>query len=274
MSQEINSVAVVPSVMRFERVQTILESEPALRERLGPKDQAVYKRNQERHFFSKGVVAVTCALAQKRIDAHSANRNIVLSVASSVLGIGSDKAPVLKITQPVRQPVKQPVKVKEAKKPEVKALPAPVPATVPKPAPPKPKAPKAAPKPKAPKATVPKPEPPAPVPAPAPVQVQPPAPAAPATQPAAVEPAPVEEVEPLQQVPGYYIYTTIYALLAPAFQLMELGDNTPGAEQRKGKLGSLLEDVYKLKDVAVPLPPNMLPPSLKDGQSASSNSKG
>lgn len=253
MSQDDTSIADVPSVMRFERVQTILESEPALRERLGPKDQPVFKkRNQEKHMFSRGVVAVTLALHKKGIDAHDADRYAVLSVAADVLEDLSKrpatiKSPAKSAPKAAPKPPKKPaVKAPARPKPKVKAKPAPAAKPV---EPPVVQAPAPAPAPEPPKA-----------PAPAPVQG-----AAPEIDP---------DADANQQAPLFYIYLTVFSLLAPVKNFLELGDNQPGADQRMAKLDSLIEEVYKLRDVAVPLPPNMLPSSLKDGQNTATSSKG
>jgi hypothetical protein len=58
-----------PSVMRYDRVQQIIESDRALAAYLGPKDQEIEKRNGEKNYYRRGVVIVTEALHAKGVDA-------------------------------------------------------------------------------------------------------------------------------------------------------------------------------------------------------------
>lgn len=207
MTQENASVATapgskLPSVMRYDRVQAILDSDPALKPFLGPKDQEVIKRNGEKHRYNRGVVTVTNALHERGFDAHNTNKNVVLSLAFDIL---RDKAP--KAAMPEKPKVEKP-KV-EKPKPEPKAEPAP-----------KPKAPKI---PKAPKApSVPK----------------KPEPKAPAPEPVAAAPTPAGAVPPTAPAPiskpgfVYYIYGTALSHAVTIYKTLEIGDRMPGAEAR------------------------------------------
>ena len=243
--------------MRFERVQNFLEADPTLRERLGPKDHPVNNRSQEKHFFSKGVVAVTLTLHEKGLDAHTANKFTILEIAQEVLkSNGEIKMLSLKI-EPDKNGAEE-----QAPAPVVLVTePAPVPA-VPAtglPAPPIKRKRGRPPKPKPPLEVAVKPEQ-APVPT---TQVQTPPPeklpqALPESAHPPLSPQPRTDV----QLPVFYPFPVVFAQLAAAYNILQMADNQPGADQRQAKLDSLIVDVLNLKDIAVPLPPAMTPPSL------------
>lgn len=239
MSQE-NSpkgTAVVskgPSVMRYDRVQTILEAEPAFRDRLGPKDQEVMKRNGQPQRFAKSVIEVTRRLHVNGIDAHTANKPLVLRLADEVLSsLKSGGSAPKRPTEPKPAAEPKPAKVKSIK--------AAKPATEPE-------------KPVASRKRV-KPEP-------------APSPAAPET--ATVIPAQVAPAETAsggnQQVTTTYIFLSVLTLLHSAYNLLQTFDREPGAEKRQEKLADQMEEVYRLRDVPVPVPVNTIPPTLKNGQ--------
>ncbi len=85
MDQSKRVQAKPPTVMRYERVQDILQVEPVFRCRLGEKTFPVIKRNNEKVFFSKEVVRVTDAVHAEGLDAHNAPKNDVLRIAAQVL---------------------------------------------------------------------------------------------------------------------------------------------------------------------------------------------
>lgn len=211
--------------MRYDRVQSILEAERAFKDRLGPKDTEVTKRNGQPQRFAKSVIEVTRRLHANGIDAHTADKSLVVRLADEVLSSFKTNA--------------VPKKPAEVKPPDAKlAEPRPVKAKA------KPEKPKRA-----------KPETPAPAPAPtvdlAPAPVSPAAPVAPA-------PAP-----PLTTT---YIFLSVLTLLHSAYNLLQMFDREPGAEKRQEKLAEQMEEMYKLRDVPVPIPVNTIPTSLKNGQ--------
>lgn len=226
--------------MRYDRVQAILEHEPALKDSLGPKDQEIIKRNKEKHFYSRGVVTVTAALHDRGFDAHNADRSTVLHVAAEVLGALKDK--------PAKPPTVKPV----VPKPVPKPAPAPKAEVKLKPTRPKPK-PKAKPEPVT--AT--------------PVAENPPAvkSSAPALSTATANGAPTDD-----RVPVYYIYATGLSLVLGLRKILEM-DQSPGFEARQQKVDDLYSEMYKLRDVAIPIPADMMPPSL-NAKSSAEHSKG
>ena len=242
--------------MRFERVQALLEAEPAFRDRIGPKDQKIEKKNQT-FLFSKGTIEVTRHLHQNGYDAHNADRTIVVAAASLVL---KQLAPA----KPTRKPVKpvKPVKLVKLAKP-VKAK-AKRPVTAPAQASAARDGPPAAKKPEPPAAKKPEPQPETKLHEPA---RKPEQPAAAAAEPAqdGPPPPPAPATDP-GQIPVYYIYATTFTMLASIIQLLERADNQPGADVRRAKSDDLAEELFKLKDVGVPLPMEMLPNSVKNAK--------
>ena len=225
MSQDSSSLGVaagkLPSVMRYDRVQAILEADDAIKAHLGPKDQEVTKRNGEKHRYTRGVFLVTNILHERHFDAHNVDKNMVLGIAFEVL---IDKPQKIVPPKPVAKPAPPPPPkpVVEVKKPE------------PKPEP-KPKAIR----PQAPKKSVP----------------QTKAPAKPG--PAAVPPAPVPApVAPAEQKPGfvYYIYGTALSHAVTIYKTLEIGDRSPGAEARLDTVSKLIDQLKPLANTAVPMP--------------------
>lgn len=255
--------------MRFERIEKILEAEPAYRDRLGPKDQKYEKKNGVTQFFSKGTVDVTWQLYNTGFDPHNCTRADVAVAAQLVLNE--------KRVSPVPKPVKKPEPKAQVKKPEpVKKPQAKQPPQAKQQPKPKPKAKPVAQVVAAPaeiKATAPVPTPapaPAPVAAPAPVTHAEPVPAQ-ETLPDAVA-APVPAPDP-NKVPVYYIYASTFTMMASIKQLLDAADNQPGADGRSTRVDALMQELFDLKDVGVPLPMSLLPDSLKHGKSTS-DSKG
>lgn len=209
--------------MRYDRVQRILEAEPAFKDRLGPKDQEVAKRNGQPQRFAKSVIEVTRRLHANGIDAHTAGKHIVLRLADDVLsaikpaGSVVKKAPETK-TEPKPAKVKTAKPAKEAEKTAARKQPKNEPA-------------------------------------------RPAAASAPAAEPApaAQPPAPAEPVTTT------YIFLSVLTLLHSAYNLLQTFDREPGAEKRQEKLADQMEEVYRLRDVPVPVPVN-IPLTLKNGQ--------
>jgi hypothetical protein len=245
--------------MRFDRVQLILGAEPAFKDKLGPKDQEVTKRNGDVVRYSKGVVDVTTRLHEKGIDAHSAPRPVVLAVATDVLMF--PKASPKKTAEP-----KPRAKAKTPKpKPEVKVEAEPK-KVEPKKVEPK----KVEPKKVEPKKVEPKPRKTKPT--------EPAAPAAPAS-PAPVAPSPTPEPAPAvvqakpDEMPTIAPFLSVLSLLLAAYNLLKLFDREPAAEKRVDRLNELIDEMNSLRDVTVPIPINTLPPSLTDGHALQSKPK-
>ena len=68
-------------MMRYARVQTILESDRALRRRLSPRICEIKTWRHGSAFFSKEVVEITDALQQEGKDPHRLPQNEVLSAS-------------------------------------------------------------------------------------------------------------------------------------------------------------------------------------------------
>jgi len=127
--------------MRYARVETVMEKEPALRRVLSAKDVTVFKPNGEKQDFCKEVIAVTDAIHEDGLDAHSLSNQNIIGYAARVVLSGKP----LKFKRPEPEPVLVPVKkaapakkpapvAKKAEKvepaPAKKAAPAPAPAPV------------------------------------------------------------------------------------------------------------------------------------------------
>lgn len=79
-----------PTMMRFERVQEILENDAVFKTKLGAKDQPIQKRNSESKCFSKEVVDVVMAIHEQGLDAHHIPKSDVLRWAIKVLKLFPD----------------------------------------------------------------------------------------------------------------------------------------------------------------------------------------
>jgi hypothetical protein len=77
----------LPSSMRYERVQDILENEPAFRARISPKTHLVESRFGEKIAFSKEAVDITEALHAEGKDAHKVPKSDVLHMAARIFRI-------------------------------------------------------------------------------------------------------------------------------------------------------------------------------------------
>lgn len=246
--------------MRYERVQEILENEPAFRNRLSPKTHPVQTRFGEKVMFSKETVDITEALHSEGKDAHKVPKNDVLKAAARILRViagNGESIPVM----PVAAPPKPVEPASPARKPRVKPLPAPPP----EPEPSAPVAIKAKPKAKKKPEAAPIARTPVPQPEAKPVRVNKPEPVKPAPQavvaaPVEEEPVPESELPPEKQplrlprdfdpsqFPHYSVQTSIYALLLSALNLGEHYEKFPGAEARHKKLEDVMKDYLSTCD--------------------------
>src|SRR5271157_3791360 len=234
----------LPSVMRYDRVQSILEGDLALKDFLGPKGQEVEKRNGEKYLYSQGVILVTNALHERGFDAHNVDKDKVLLLASELL---RDKKLALKAiaaSKPEPGAKSQESKVEEAK-----------PAPKPKPAPKSKPAPKPKPKP-VPKSASQKIK---------PRSVKPKASAASAASPVAAVsvhrndslPAPAPATIDGQTPKSgyvYYTYGTALGLAVTLHRTLEIGDRMPGAEARLEAVGKIIDQLKPMANVGVPMP--------------------
>jgi hypothetical protein len=76
-----------PTVTELSRVEKVLEADPAVRRRLGPKTALVRKRSGEPVHFAAEVVAVAQAVMNQKGNPERAHVRTVLRVAADVLGI-------------------------------------------------------------------------------------------------------------------------------------------------------------------------------------------
>ena len=275
-----SSSAKMPSVMRFERVQSVLNGDPSLRDLLGPKDQALEKRNKQKHYCSRGAIVVTLALQAKGIDPHSANRDLIKALAMSLLPEKGVKA----TPKPVKKPEEAKVEKPKVEKPKVEK---------PKVEKPKVEKPKVE-KPKVEKSKVDtahvsvtkktKPEPVAAAVAVAAVATVPavaapmssasivgPVAAAVATAVPAVSAAAVENLG--SDTPPafvYHIYASALSMAVTLAKLLELGDRLPGAEQRQENANRVIDDLLPLRDTPVPMPQDLMPVTMQNVKAASS----
>jgi hypothetical protein len=236
--------------MRYERVQDILENEPAFRNRISPKTQVVESRFGERKSFSKETVEITEALHAEGKDAHKAAKGDVLKMAAQVLKIISSNgeshppvaisapvAPVKSSPKPAAKPVEQVAPAPPPKKKKTKAL-----------APPKVEPAKPKPEPAKIKSKKPEPKPPAIEPKVARLT-------RPESKPQPVAPLEVPESElppekqPLRlprdfdpsKFPHYSVQSSIYGLLLSALSLAEHYERFPNSEERRKDLESILK---------------------------------
>lgn len=152
--------------MRYARVEAVISKEPALRKVLAnsAKDVTVFKPNGDKQEFHKEVIAVTDAIHDDGLDAHTLNNGSIIEYAAKVLLSGKPlkfKKPeqAAPAAPPPKKVVAKPAKVKAAAPVAPAAPPAPkvkvvkpkaavVPKQEPAPAPAVPKPRRAAPPPK------------------------------------------------------------------------------------------------------------------------------
>jgi hypothetical protein len=248
----------MPTSMRYERVQNLLESDKALCSRLGPKTCPVPTRFGEQLFFSKEAVQVTEALHNEGLDAHKAPKQVVfrtairlLRVLSPASGEGAAQTflstPILPAqpASPVEAPKPKP-KVRR-KKSEAADAPSPPPPPPPSPTPRRARKPAvAARRPAAPAETAPP---------------EPPKTESPKAAPARVEePQPVSELPPEKQplslpddfdptkYPHYSVQSSIYSMLLSALSMAEHYERLVGSEERQKRLDELVRDYLRTCD--------------------------
>ena len=78
---------IAPSVTELNRIEKVLEADPAARSRLGPRTTLVRRRSDESVYFAAEVVAVVQALMDRKLSPERAHVRTVLRVAAEVLGI-------------------------------------------------------------------------------------------------------------------------------------------------------------------------------------------
>jgi len=78
-----------PSFIRYQRVETILKTEPAFRAKVAIKTEIVMKPDGKQHKFSEGVVKTTEAIHAAGLDPYSIARGEVIKYAMKVIGIGA-----------------------------------------------------------------------------------------------------------------------------------------------------------------------------------------
>jgi hypothetical protein len=78
---------IAPTVTELSRVERVLEAEPAVRRRLGPKTTLVRKRSGEPLYFAAETVAVAAELMARKLSPERAHVGMVVKVASETLGI-------------------------------------------------------------------------------------------------------------------------------------------------------------------------------------------
>jgi hypothetical protein len=76
-----------PTVTELARIEFVLESDPAIRARLGPKASPARRRDGQVVHFAAETLAVAKALMTHRLNPERARVRIVLAVAAKVLGI-------------------------------------------------------------------------------------------------------------------------------------------------------------------------------------------
>jgi len=251
MTNETKPQNKLPTSMRYERVQGILESQPAICGRLGPKTYPIETRFGEKVFFSKEAVEITEALHNEGKDAHKVPLNDVLRMAARVMMRLGDRpgGAMSAPNHPPSAPSAEPKRKKVKSAPEVVETPPPPP-------PEKPVAKRE--------------EPHLPLTPPAVVLVKkvkvvagPPKPVKAVTPVSPVETAPKSieestlpeselppEKQPLKlppdfdpaKYPHYSVQSSIYSLLLSALNMSEHYERFPNAEDRQKKLDELVRD--------------------------------
>lgn len=205
--------AKTPNLTRYQRVASILESDPAIRSRLGPKTETIAGALGKSEQFSWEVIAITNAIHTAGLDAHAVLKQDILKDGVAYLILKTKTLPAKPAAvKAVFEPEPAPVQVKPAE-PAVK-----------KRAPRKPKA-------EEPEA----PEQPA---APAPPEKK----AAPSASDAGSPPPAAQVMQRME----YSVSVSVFSLLATVYQLLELHDRSPGAAERLRKLDAFLTDAQKV----------------------------
>ena len=76
-----------PTVTELNRVEQVLERDPGLRARLGPKTSPARNRQGEVVYFAAETVAVAQGLMDQGLSPERAHVRVVLAVAARVLGV-------------------------------------------------------------------------------------------------------------------------------------------------------------------------------------------
>lgn len=211
--------------MRYERVQEILQGEPALKPMISARNQAIDSRFGEKMLFSKEVIQVTQAIHSEGKDAHKLPKNEVLKFALRVLRMipnGQNRA------APSAEAEKKSVKARASKtrpgsRPEPARTPRPVRSARPKPAPPEKHE-----------------EPASNGQAPAPEIILPESELPPDKQPLHL-PAGFDP----KKYPHYDVQSSVYSMLLSALTLSLHFEKFPNKEERQGKLEILVSDYCK-----------------------------
>jgi hypothetical protein len=224
-----------PTYMRYSRVETILEQEPALKDRLGQKTEIVLKPDGEKQLFSLFVIQVTQNIHNSGKDAFKVKKDDVLHAACVVKKNGGS-TPVQNLAVAVAE--RKPQRSKSLIKAVAAAKPAQI--TVPRPKP-------AAPKEKAVAVVTPPPPPAKPVEA---VAVVPETAAEIRDKEAVLEQA---RTVLTQNQPGNLTaasaYISMYSLCLTAMQLCDLFGNHPEKEKHLKTLNQLVLDFKKFTAV-------------------------
>lgn len=84
--------------MRYDRIQSILESEPVFRSRMQPRICEVIKKPDEKHLYCRLVFDVTNALHTSNKDPHSVPKAVVLMKATEIADLlNTPDAPVVAV---------------------------------------------------------------------------------------------------------------------------------------------------------------------------------
>jgi hypothetical protein len=70
-------------------------------------------------------------------------------------------------------------------------------------------------------------------------------------------------------MPTFCPFVSVSSLLHSTYNLLKLCDREPGAERRLERVTELLEETVQLKDVALAVPVESLPPTLQRGSTTS-----
>ena len=80
-----------PTFMRYVRVEKILESDAALRRKLGKKNREIHSRNGNLRLFSREVIQVTDHIHRQGKDAKNLPKAELLRIAGKLLSKGGGK---------------------------------------------------------------------------------------------------------------------------------------------------------------------------------------
>lgn len=277
--------AKLPTFMRYERVQDILQNDNLLKTKLGPRSVSIDTRFGEKLMFSKEAIEVTEAIHAEGKDAHKVPKAEVLRMALRVMKVlpsngESNKTmvpvPVATLAAPANDKTKPKARTAQAQK-------AATPAATPPPAvaaAPKTKKVRSAIKPATKSAVKPIVNKPAAKPEPVksetvksqpkaakPVRVARSGKPEPAKEPATTKPAPEQaeeqpeselppERQPLhlpvafdpRKYPHYKVQVAIYSLLLSALNMSEHFEKLPGKEERQRKLELLIKEYLETCD--------------------------